>query len=336
MRDDLMPRSDLLHHALRIAESYNEQGLTLTLRQLYYRFVAEALFGSGQDNYKRLGSVLTDARYTGDFPIQWIEDRGRTVGHTSATRGFRASMLALAETEARAMQQALPDLLIDSDPWLYQPTYVSVWVEKEALAGVFEAPCAELGVGLFACRGYPSVSALYDWLRSAYFAVHGRHPTPEHRLEHQRRYRLGEHFRWTETHEGGQAKECVVLYFGDHDPDGWQIPRSAESSLELLMNNYGMDVPLRFERIALNMDQILKYKPPPFEAKVSSARYKGYLSEHCTDDAWELDALEPGVLQQLIRDNVARFWDQDVHEENKQLVRQLRSDLRERLRKDPA
>lgn len=323
-----LTRAEVLRHALRIAKDYKDQDLTLTLRQLYYRFVATGLTGSGQKVYKRIGSVLTAARYSGEFPIDWIEDRGREVGHGDFTRTCNGIQDAFLD--AQGITKVLPEFLLKRARWAGQPVHVSVWVEKQALEGVFEGICRQLGVGLFACKGYPSVSALYDWLRHAYFNVSGEHSDDDHRVTHFRRYSYGNGFDWTERHEGS-AERCVILYFGDHDPDGWEIPRSAERGLQTLMDTYGLAVPLTFERIALNMDQIEKYAPPPFEAKMTSARFRGYVEEHDTHDAWELDALEPSVLRDMIKGAVENLFNDDIRHRNRLAVQSYRADLRERL-----
>ena len=71
-----LKRSELITHAVSIAHDYAAQGLTLTLRQLYYQFVSRGLEISSQKAYNRLGAALAKARYDGLFPIDAIEDRG--------------------------------------------------------------------------------------------------------------------------------------------------------------------------------------------------------------------------------------------------------------------
>ena len=82
------------------------------------------------------------------------------------------------------------------------------------------------------------------------------------------------------------------------------------------------------------MDQIEEYNPPPFEAKMSSSRFKKYVEEHDTDEAWELDALEPAVLQALITTNVERFFDQAEYEEQQAEVEKIRELVRAELGAD--
>lgn len=55
----------LIAQANEIVEQYRAQGFVLTLRQLYYQFVARGLIPNRQSEYKRLGSVINDARLAG-------------------------------------------------------------------------------------------------------------------------------------------------------------------------------------------------------------------------------------------------------------------------------
>jgi hypothetical protein len=130
----------------------------------------------------------------------------------------------------------------------------------------------------------------------------------------------------------GHIEEAVVLYFGDHDPDGWEIPRSAERNVEAIANARGIDLPpVTFRRVALNGDQIRRFNPPPFPAKESSSRFDSYVREHGLHDAWELDALRPDVLEKLIRDSVAGHFDDAIHNENHEMVRDARTLMRKKM-----
>ena len=67
-------------------------------------------------------------------------------------------------------------------------------------------------------------------------------------------------------------------------------------------------------RIALVFDQIEQYNPPPNPAKTTDARYQSY-ADHFGEESWELDALEPRVIVDLIREAVEDRIDQDAWEE---------------------
>ena len=59
------------------------------------------------------------------------------------------------------------------------------------------------------------------------------------------------------------------------------------------------------------MDQIDQYGPPPNPAKMTDSRFRDYQLEYGTE-SWELDALEPRVMTDLIRENVTKYIDQEA------------------------
>lgn len=63
----------LIDTANNILSEYEGQGFTLTLRQLYYQFVARGLLGNTFRNYKKLGTVITSARMAGEMDWDAIE-----------------------------------------------------------------------------------------------------------------------------------------------------------------------------------------------------------------------------------------------------------------------
>ena len=293
-----MTRQEIQDAVLTIAHEYHAQGLTLTVRQAYYQLVSRGMGESSQKYYKRVVGALSDARCSGDFPMHLIVDRGRTVHEGDFTTWDMD--VDDGEAQAQAYVERLPLDCLSAAMWYGQPIHTSVWVEKEALSGVFEKPCKDLGVSWFACKGYPSLSVLWEWMKNI---------------------------------EDSEHEEAKVLYFGDHDPDGWEIPRAAERRLNELAKVWGLEIPLiSFERIALNMDQIQQYSPPPFWAKPTSSRYAGYIEEHDTDSAWELDALDPMTLRALITAKVKENFDTDIFQANRAQLKQARQELMDRIK----
>lgn len=312
-----MTRTELTDAARDIAEDFKRQGYDMTLRQIYYQCVKAAKIPNSDESYKRLGNALGDARLAGEFDMDLIVDRGR---EARASKQHECKLdVDVALGEAGGYLKALPHWSIAVDRWFGQPKYVSVWVEKDALSGVFEKPCEDLGVGFFACKGYPSHSALWQWLK----ALEDACQTSQSSVEDDEGNEL----------DVEPMREAVVLYFGDHDPDGWQIPRSAEETLNTLAQVHSLDIPpIRFIRVGLLMSQIQQYQPPPFPAKTTSSRYAGYYREHGIKDAWELDALSPKVLDNLIRTNVAQHWDQGYYDHWQGLARTNRVLLRQKMK----
>ncbi len=297
-------RDQLAAIALTICEEYAQQDLRMTVRTLYYQFVSRGVLPSGDKHYKRVVSTLAKARLLGAFPMHYLIDSGRNVGLTdndtddTSVEGAERTVAGWVRNARYAINRAR---------WYGQESWVSVWIEKEALAEVFRGVCEDLGVGLFPCKGYPSVTALHEWGKAAQSAC--------------------------DLYDDAKADRAVILYCGDHDPDGLQIPDSCLKNIHTMQRESVLgDFDIDLYRIALTTDQIDLYDPPPFPAKQTSARFKNYVATTGLTDAWELDALSPTVLRDLIEDHVGRYFDDDVYDENREFVEQQRDELERVLR----
>jgi hypothetical protein len=252
----------IVEQANTIIAEYLDQGLKLTLRQLFYQFVARALLENVFQNYKRLGRIVSDARDGGLIDWDAMEDRVREV-HTHSAWDDPADMI---DTAARWYAENL---------WRGQMYRPEVWIEKAALLGVVEGVCNELRVPYFATIGNSSQPLLYDaGKRFATYLDRGLTP--------------------------------LVLHLADHNPNGIDMTRDV---MERLAHYTRADIEVR--RIALNMDQVRAYAPPPNFVKESDARTPAYRAQFGTDDCWELDALSPTVIADLIRTEVEALIDQE-------------------------
>lgn len=308
----------LAERALEIAEEYERAGLTLTVRQLYYQLVARGEISNGDREYKRLVAATTDARMSGWFPPWLLEDRGRSVGETDAGVALLDVDDARDSLKEQILESARRHVYLST--WWAQGEIPWVWVEKDALSGVFEKPCKEWGVGLFACRGYPSVSSLWSWIKQ----VDGILDAHDEAIDYAGVLPGN-------VHIDDAINRVTILYFGDHDPDGLQIPITALEQVNRLIDAHGNElhaeigrVEITVERIGLNLDQIRKYDPPPFPAKQSSARYDRYVEKTGLTDAWELDALEPRVLASLARTAIEATFDRVVFNDTRATLQAAR------------
>jgi hypothetical protein len=139
----------VVEQANAIIDEYLDQGLKLTLRQLFYQFGSRALLENIFRNYKRLGRIISDARDGGLIDWDAMEDRVREV-QTHSAWDHPADMIRSAAFSYR------------EDLWrgqLYRP---EVWIEKAALLGVIAAICNEFRVPYFATIGNSSQTLLYD------------------------------------------------------------------------------------------------------------------------------------------------------------------------------
>lgn len=250
-----------------IIAEYQRQGFRLTLRQLFYQHVSRGYIANRQTEYKRLGSIINDARLAGLIDWNAIEDRTRWLRANDFDHGDPDKWLG-------SIYQGF-----SKSRWDDQPNAVEVWVEKDALVGVIESACEPLKVPYFACRGYVSQSELWGAA--------------------QRLIRLMR-----------RGKTVTVLHLGDHDPSGIDMTRDIEDRLRLFCEHSGFDAP-EVRRLALNFDQVEQYGPPPNPAKLTDSRAEGYIRTHGTE-SWELDALEPTVLADLVTSNILPLVDQDL------------------------
>jgi len=64
----------------RVSENHNaSRGIIVTLRQLFYQFVARDVIANKQKQYKRLGSIVNAARMAGLIDWDYMQDRTRNL-----------------------------------------------------------------------------------------------------------------------------------------------------------------------------------------------------------------------------------------------------------------
>lgn len=140
---------ELIEKANTIIDEYTADGFVLTLRQLYYQMVARDILPNKVQSYKRLGSILNDARYAGFVDWAALEDRTRNLKGQSHWDDPAAIIRSAAYSFAL-------------DKWEGQSTRPEIWVEKEALAGVVERAARLNDLSFLSCRGYMSASEMYE------------------------------------------------------------------------------------------------------------------------------------------------------------------------------
>ena len=255
----------LLETCKSVLSEYSGQ---ITVRQLYYRLVAAQAIPNVFREYKNLCASLTHWRKQGLLDAAAFCDLTREPVVPSTW----SDLSDFLETVEGAYRR---------DPWQQQERRPEVWLEKEALATVFEPVCRQYGVVLQICRGYPSVSCLVEAAK---------------RTQH-------------------------ILYFGDFDPSGQDIPRCV---VEELRDTWEAEVDL--DQIALTQEQIAEYSLPAAPAKSTDSRTPRFVAAY-GDDTVELDALPPDVLQELLRQAIGAqitdpaAWHEAKAEEDRESAR---------------
>lgn len=114
-----------------------------------------------------------------------------------------------------------------------------------------------------------------------------------------------------------------MLYFGDYDPSGCNIPES------IVENLYNMGVDVELKRIALNPEQIKKLNLPSVPPKRTDSRTKSWNG----DGVVELDAIEPKLLAKMCNEAINKYFDTDLYAELKELEEEERAKYQEQLKK---
>lgn len=181
------------------------------------------------------------------------------------------------------------------DMWEGQPCRPFVIIEKEALVGVLSRVCRQYDVPLLAARGYPSGTVLRE------FATEDILPN----LFDQ---------------------EVVVIHLGDHDPSGLDMTRDLQERIQLFSEFESNELPVKVVRVALNMDQIKARRPPPNPAKTTDSRFSEYRRLY-GDKSWELDALPPEYLVELVEANIQMHTDGEIWEKRREHIEGVRAKL---------
>lgn len=272
-------QQELLQEVLAIAEDYMGQGITLTNRQLYYQLVTKNIIPNADEIYKRICTFITDARYAGYMDWEAIEDRGRVPSKPSEWDNISD----LIKSAVRAYR--LPR-------WENQNYYIELYCEKQAMESVLKPVADKYHIYFGVNKGYSSASTMYDLAQRVKSQIQ-------------------------------RGKRVILLYLGDHDPSGLDMVRDIQDRItEFLtrgndpIDNEDDDIQdiFRVEQLALNMEQIRRYAPPPNPAKITDPRAKWYIQKY-GNKSWELDALEPKVLIRLATEGILCYLDEEKYEE---------------------
>lgn len=176
------------------------------------------------------------------------------------------------------VEQAVSDAVhhFRLDRTIGQGVHVELWVEKDAISNIMSRVTHHYGVRLMVNRGYSSTTAMFDAYNRIQDSVNN-------------------------------GKECTILYLGDHDPSG--LDMVSHDIPNRLNDVFGTEVSVI--PIAITKRQIDQYDPPPNPAKISDPRAKWYI-ENYGKSSWEVDALEPNVLHNIVKDSIEKHLDMDV------------------------
>lgn len=153
-----------------------------------------------------------------------------------------------------------------------QPNHIELVIEKLTVRNIVQPVAQEYGLPLTIGRGYCSIMP---------------------RRQMAQRY-----------HRSGKEK-LIVLLLSDFDPDGESI---SESFARSMRDDFGIDsiVPIK---VALTAAQVKNMRlPPQMKAKTGASTYRKFAQQH-GDDVFELEAVPPVTLQNILRAAIEQVID---------------------------
>ncbi|HPB88478.1 MAG TPA: hypothetical protein PLP59_13240, partial [Thermotogota bacterium] len=268
-------REAIIEVVREVAARYKDY-LPLTLRQIYYQLVSAGIIENNKSSYGGLSRMLKTARLNGEVEWEWMEDRTRykheLYSDRDANEYVEWQKEAFLDNYRRDLSQS-------------QPNYIEIWIEKDALSGLFKPVCDTYHVPLVVCKGYLSISFQHLYvLRVEAARRNGQHP--------------------------------VVIYFGDFDPSGVDM---FENYQECFSENFGVN-DIRFVRGALNFEDIAGYGllNDPEALKDSDKRSKKFIEKYGRY-AVELDAVPPDKLVERITETLFNYFDVELFEEQNEI-----------------
>jgi hypothetical protein len=257
---------------------YAASGFTPTLRQLFYRLVTDRILLNCKADYRNLGRYINFAKGNGDIDWDAVEDR------TRYKRGLRryADPEDWMEVSLEGWHQ---------DYWVGQLDRPEIWIEKDALLGIIGPVCDRYDVRYYSLRG---------WGRPA------------------DNFATAQEFLSDFLSEPCRVRN-IIFHLGDYDPTGCAVTPQIESAVkgyarQLRVRSDGLDSDafVEVQRLGLTKKQIATYRLLPNrigdedeaavdDKKGTESRLKSYLADNdgCSD-TWELDALDPKTLQDLV------------------------------------
>ena len=171
-----------------------------------------------------------------------------------------------------------------------QPTHIEIVGEKNTVAGIIRPIASDYCIPMTIGRGYCSLPP---------------------------RHEMAQRFR-----RSGKEK-LILLALSDFDPEGEDIAHSFARSMR---DDFGITSVMPI-KVALTAEQVTAmHLPPQMKAKKKSSRAKKFTERH-GDDVFELEAVPPDRLQQLLRQAIDSVLDVDAYNREIDRERQDAADL---------
>lgn len=299
-----------------IIEEYQEQGYVLTLRQLYYQLVSRDIIPNKQNEYAKLSTLLKEGRMAGIVDWDAIEDRLRQPSKPSEFHSPADIVNAAIQQYRKKRQEG-------------QRTYVEVWVEKDALSGVLKRVTEKYGIPIMVNRGYSSASAMFDGYERFLNAFQngqtvkilylGDFDPSGVDMIRDIKARIDEFIVGSDEvkdmFEIDETSDEYNMIYKHLIETGYNETVSEKLAANMYLEEMAKEKTTDFEvvPIALTIEQIRQYNPPPNPAKITDPRAKDFIAKY-GGTSWEVDALKPQVLNDILQNSILENIDIDKYD----------------------
>ena len=269
-------QADLLSTIVKVTEEFQQMGIKLTGRQLYYQLVAADYMPNAMEIYKRVSKFGTDARYGGAIDWSTIEDRGRV----NVMHAEWDSVDSLIDSALAAYR--LPR-------WEGQDYHVELLCEKQALESVLKPVADEWHIHFGYNKGYTSASSVYE-------------------LSQRLKDEMRDGKDVVILYEGDHDPSGLDMIRDVRDRVTEFLTNGHNALDEDDVCDHFSVVP-----VALTKAQVERFHPPPTPAKWSDPRAQSYIDEH-GEVSWELDAIDPMTLRKITEEHIFKYLNKNKYD----------------------
>lgn len=275
----------ILDNGIPIVKGYNGN---ITVREIYYELVAIGMINDVR-HYKKVVNAMIWARRQGILKFDAFLDHEReTIGNTDYKETNVGIEVGIAKEQIRNWATSYR-----KNRWENQLYYPEVFIEKKTLQGAFEETCDNWNIALNPCKGYPSLT----FLNSA-----------------------KERFKEASI----LGKQPIILYFGDYDCTGEDIPRSICDNLERI------GITVKIKRILLLENQVKKWKLPHAPTKTTDTRSKTWSGIGQV----ELEAVKREKKIKILENAIKDIFDENLYDELQETEAEEREEFKTILERD--
>jgi len=275
----------------------------LNARQYAYRAEVEKIIA--KKDFDRVDEILVELRECNVIPWSGVLDASRDFDpYLVSNSGNPESYVKYAMEQFRG----LPDNF-DLPLWQNQPIIPVIFSEKEGLIPYFEIVTKRRAVSIYAQKGQVGKSHLHEVV-----------------------------IPWINELIEEEGRKIQILYLGDSDDEGYQIPLTLVETMEKwgftveynthdlfaigTSEVYNNGANIRFRRLALKPPQVESMGLPTVEVNQKSSIANKFVESKC-----ELEAMEPDVLRGIIEGAIDEYWNEDAEQERVKKAKEMRESI---------